>query len=161
MITSKRAQAWGIDLMIASIIFITGIISFYLYSLNAVDQTEDKLNSLSYDGNIIGDMILSEGLPKNWNEQNVVTIGILTENKINQTKLEKFYNMITNNYQKTKVLFNTKYDYYMLISENFTINGQIKPGLGKQPQNQRNLAKITRFVIYKDKLQNLDIYIWQ
>ena len=99
----KRAQAWGFDLIIATTIFVAGIVVFYLYSLNFADQSEEIINSLNYDGEIIGDMLLSEGFPKNWTESNVVTIGITSKNKLNQTKMENFYNLAANDYSKTKV----------------------------------------------------------
>lgn len=158
---SKRGQAWGIDLMVASMMFIGGIVVFYLYSLNAADQTEEVLNKLSYDGNLIAKIILSEGFPKNWDEQNVVTPGILTENKIDQNKLEQLYNLSQNQYERTKYLLNTNYNYYIFLSEKITINGEEKDGIGSLPQNPTNLVKINRITIYKEKPVNLNIYVWQ
>ena len=161
IVKTKKAQAWGIDLMIASIMFISGIVVFYLYTLNTSDQSEEIINLLSYDGKIILDVLLSEGFPINWNEQNVINPGILTENKINQTKLEQFYALSLNEYERTKTIFNTRYEYYVFLSDNITINGEEKAGIGKPPENPKNLIKISRVTIYNNKPLALNIYVWQ
>mgnify|MGYP000014655228 CR=1 FL=1 len=81
----KKGQAWGFDLMMASIIFLGGITVFYLYSLNT-PEAETTLNKLTYEGNIVASTLLSDGFPIDWEEFNVVNPGILSNNKINQTK---------------------------------------------------------------------------
>ena len=43
IMTSKKAQAWGFDMMIASMIFISGIIIFYVYSLNYPKESQETL----------------------------------------------------------------------------------------------------------------------
>lgn len=158
---NKKAQAWGFDLMMASIIFIAGIIAFYLYALNT-PETETTLNSLAYDGNLIASSLLSEGFPENWDTTNVITLGILTNNKINQTKLELFYTLTTTDYAKTKSLFNTNYDYYIFLSDaNFTVSGSPIQAIGLQPSSQTNLIKISRIIIYENRPLTLNIEVWE
>jgi len=160
---NKKAQAWGIDLIIASFIFIAGITAFYLFSLNS----EGKItNSLLSEGNLIADSILSEGSPINWNQNDVSKIGILTSNKINETKLVMFYNLTKNRYGETKSIFNTKYDYYFFLADSVLANSIAVEGIGKQGVNSttliaKNLMKITRFVVYQDKLVTAYLYIWE
>ena len=164
--TNKKAQAWGIDLMVAVAIFSMGIIIFYVYSLNNYNETEEEIEKLFYDGKLISNLILSEGHPEDWNNETVIQIGILNNNKINQTKLEKFYNLSQTNYQKTKELFSTKYDYYFFLENNITINSQTvegigKPGTSKNNITVQNLIKVTRFAIYQDKPTTAYVYIWK
>src|SRR3989338_10997408 len=128
---TKKAQAWGVDLIIASIIFLIGILAFYLYAINTPKESETIIDKLLYQGDTIAGSLLSEGYPENWDEENVLILGIMTQNKINKTKLEKLYNLSVNNYEKTKFLFNTNYNYYVLFQENITINGNSINGLGK------------------------------
>ena len=158
---SKHSQAWGMDLMIASIIFTMGIIVFYFYALNEPSEAEEKIDALFYDGKVIADSILSEGHPKDWNVGNVVAIGILSQNKINETKLERFYDLADDDYNKTKALFNTKYNYYFFLNETMFINGEEKPGIGRVPSNHKNLVKITRFTIYKEKPMAAYLHVWE
>lgn len=160
----RKAQAWGIDLVIATVIFAVTVFAFYFYALNYSDDSEEA-EALVYDGDLIADDILSEGHPEDWNAGNVVKIGILSKGKINGTKLERFYNLADTGYEKTKELFNTKYDYYFLLDEDMSISsGEIrgigKPGVEPSSISSENLIKITRLTIYKDNPATAYVYIW-
>jgi hypothetical protein len=164
---NKKAQIWGVDLMIAAIIFSIGIMIFYIYLINFSTDSKDDFQRLSYEARLISNSILSEGTPDSWDIYNVQKIGILTGNKIDDEKVESFYNLAQNNYTKTKKLFNTRYDYYFFINEPLEISsGQIS-GIGKSDFNEdkinksRNFVKITRVTIYKNKPVNAYIYIWE
>ncbi len=162
----KKAQAWGIDLTIAIIIFSIGILIFLIYSLNYSGDSKEALDSINYDGDVLFSNLLSEGYPQNWTLNDVVKIGILDNEKINETKLEMFYNLAKNDYSKTKTMFNTKFDYYFFMNENMTINSEQvagigKPGINRNNINATNLIKITRFIIYKEKPVTAYLYIWE
>ena len=158
---NRKAQAWGIDLMAASVIFIFGIIMFYLYALNEPSEGKEIVETMSYEGEFIARSLLSEGYPSDWNSGNVIKIGILSENKINQTKLERFYEIAALDYEKTKRLFNTRFNYYFFLSEKITIDSDEVEGLGEKPENYKNLFKVTRFTIYNNKPSTMTIYIWE
>ena len=154
--------------MAGLMLFLVGIMIFFVYSLNQPSQAQETLALLNYDGKIIADNLLSSGYPDNWNSQTAITIGITTEEKINQTKLETLYQMvyIQNNYTKTKNLFNTIYDYYFFLDQNITISsgpieGIGKPGITKNNINATDLIKITRYTIYQNKTTPLYLSIWQ
>ena len=69
LIKNKRAQAWSLDLVIASIIFIIGIIVLYVYAINYSSQAKDQLDELFYEGNLASELILSEkeqGISGDW-----------------------------------------------------------------------------------------------
>ncbi|MEA3248200.1 MAG: hypothetical protein U9Q73_00680, partial [Nanoarchaeota archaeon] len=148
----KRAQIWGFDILTGLVLFLVGIIVFFLYSLNQPGEAQENFEFLFYDGKIIADNLMSSGHPFDWNSTNVITLGISDENKINETKLERLYEIIytENNYTLTKSLFNTQYDYYFFLDQNMTINSLEVEGIGKPGANRnnidaRNLIKITRF----------------
>ncbi len=162
---SKRSQAWGIDLTTGIIIFFPAILIFFIYSVNNAGEAKESLEGLSYEGDILLSNILSEGYPLDWNETSAVKIGILDSNKINDTKLERFYNFANNYYAKTKSVFSTRYDYYFYFS-NMTVNsssigGIGKPGTNLSNINATNILKITRFSIYKNKPTTIYLYIWE
>ncbi len=164
-IKSKKSQAWGIDLTIGFTIFFAGVVLLYLYSVNSSSETE-ATEQLNYDGNIIAESLLSAGSPDDWNSGNVNKIGIAYANIINETKLERFYSLANSDYQKTKELFNTRYDYLFSLSVNMTINSQVteqigKPGASPENINTKNLVKITRFVFYKNKPSTMYLYVWE
>ncbi len=156
----KKAQAWGIDLVMALSIFAVGLVFFYFYTLNQPNEAEEAIEGLFYDGEIVASSILSEGHPTDWNTNNVITIGILTDNKINNTKLLYFYSLANTQYEKTQNLFNTNYEYYFFLDENMTTISQEVEGIGRKPVGEENLVKITRFTVYKDQPVTAYIYMW-
>ena len=164
--TEKTGQIFGLDLMIAMIIFLIGIMAFFLYSINSPSETKESLSSLFYDGDLITDSLLSEGYPQDWNSDDVIKIGISDNKEINQTKLERFYDLAQTNYAKTKSLFNTKYNYYFFLSQTMTINSEQvegigKPGVNKENIQASNLIKVTRVTSYNKKPVSAYLYIWE
>jgi len=154
--------------MIAAIIFSIGILVLFVYLQNSPGEASENLNTLLYDGNIIADNILSEGTPKDWNLGNVITPGILADNRINETKLDNFYDLSIANYAFTKTLFNTRFDYFFFLTDNIYPYGVEVRGIGKPgtdpdliATSAKNLVKITRFTIYKNKTQTFYLYIWE
>ena len=141
----KKAQAWGFDLMIATIIFTAAILTFYLYTLNIPTETQEIIDSLALDSNIITSIVLSDGFPSDWNSTNVIAPGILTNNQINQTKLEKFHTLTLTDYQKTKSMFNTKYDYLFTFEDT---NGIVNYLAGCGAGNQQPLVIKNRLAYY-------------
>ncbi|MCK5342395.1 MAG: hypothetical protein KAR20_03275 [Candidatus Heimdallarchaeota archaeon] len=168
MITEKKAQIWGLDILAGMMLFLIGIIVFFVYSLNQPGEAQDNFELLLYDGKIIADNLMSPGYPLDWNSSNVITLGISDDNKINETKLERLYEMIytENNYTRTKNILNTQYEYYFFLEQNMTINsmeveGIGKPGATRNNIDARNLIKITRFTVYQNKTIPLYIYLWE
>ena len=164
---SNRSQAWGMDLVFGFIIFTVGILAFFVYSINQSGEVRENFESLGVDGSFILNNILSDGYPQDWNSSNVVVIGILSNNKINETKLERFYNLTQSNYPITRSLFRTKYDYYFYFdNDNITISSGIIDGIGKPGVNRtnissNNLIKISRYSIYKNKPVVINLDIWE
>ena len=157
-IKKRRAQAWGLDLMIASVIFIGGLVTFFIFSLNNPTEAEESLISLQREGEVVAQTLLSNGYPNPWDETNVVTPGILKDNKIDETKLGNFRQLATNDYQKTKALFSITSEFYITFSDIEVA------GIGKShapPENPANLIKTSRVTIYKEKPVTLYIEIWK
>ncbi len=157
---SKKAQAWGFDLMIASVIFVAAIATFYLFSLNNSHETEQNLQSLQYDGNNIADNLLSEGYPENWTQSDVIRIGILSEEKINEDKLLNFNELAQTNYEKTKSTLDSRNDYYITFSENITLNNNSIDYIGLKGATPKNLVKTTRLTVYKERPIVIYINVW-
>lgn len=156
----KKAQAWGFDLIFAIVIFIGVLVFLYLHIFNLSFDKQDTFNTLIYEGKIIGDSLLSDGFPEEWNSANVVSMGVLSGGEINITKIEKFYNLSLSDYQKTKILFNIAHDYYIFFDEPINIGGDLIEGIGIEPTGEENLVKVTRVVVLDKKIDNLNIYVW-
>ena len=160
-VNKKRAQGWGFDLVVASVIFSFAIVAFYIFAINYSTGGEETFNNLAYEGQLVAESLLSDGYPIDWNSTNVARIGILSENKINQTKLERFYNMSIKpgEYNKTKVLFNIAHDYNISFSSPVIIEGVNRDYIGMTKQPTESLIRITRFTIYDDKPVTLNVDI--
>lgn len=163
---SKKGQGWGIDLIAAITIFLVGIIIFYFYSLNYPTEGRETFETLNYGGDLIMDSLLSSGYPEDWNSENVIKIGIVDSGKINQTKLDRFYNLVNSNYNKTKNMFNVQSDYFLIFESGMKVEGESVNGVGKpgtDPANITvdNLIKITRLSIYEEKPVTAYLYIWK
>jgi hypothetical protein len=165
-IRSKRAQAWGTDLVIAVSIFSLALTAVYFYSINDSRSPEEKFESLFYDGGKISDSLLSEGYPDNWNSGSVSQIGLLSDGKIDPDKLEEFYLLANSEYSRTKSLFNTRYDYYFFMEEPMIIDGVSvegigKPGFNRYSTDSQNLIKITRVVVYNNSVTSAYFYVFE
>jgi hypothetical protein len=151
--------------MVAVAIFTIGFLIFYFYAFNNPNESKEIIESLEYDGKIISNMILSEGNPSDWTSSNVFKIGILTGNIINQSKLDEFYYLTQIDYEHTKLMFNTKYDYLFFLESNMTVNSTNVDHIGmhsvdKNNIDTKNLIKITRFTSYDGKPTSAYLYIW-
>jgi hypothetical protein len=145
LIKNKKAQIWGLDLIIASIIFLTGIIILFYYAINILPQSKNQLDEFFYEGNLASDLILSED-----------QYGILSESKVNQTKLESFNSWpnstkknllgVTNNFYFTMEGMNVSNNYYI---------GMINTS------DTDTLVKVTRITIYNDRPTKFELYVWR
>jgi len=165
IIKNKKAQGWGLDLSVALMIFMFSMTILYLFSVNYSKSEQEEFEKVLYDSKIVVENIISEGYPENWNKTNVKSIGILSQGKINKTKLEFFYNLTQTDYPKTKRMFDTQYDYFLSVEKNFTISsGEIKgigkPGTDLNDINSKNLVRAERFTIYKNKPTKVYLYLW-
>jgi len=145
ILTNKRGQGWGLDLMAAITIFLAGVIILYVYAFNYTSGAENSLDELYYEGNLVSELILTEN-----------AFGIFSEGKINQTKLNNF----NATYNAKKSMYGVKNDFYFFM-ENMEINGIDTKYVGKINETQTtNLMKITRLVVYKNRPTKLELYIY-
>ena len=156
----KKAQAWGFDLFAAIIIFLFGILFFYFYTINYSNSGEENFSVLQREGETIADSLLSEGSPQNWNKTNLVRIGLITDGKINDTKLQHFYELARDNYALTKSLFRVNDDYYVSFQEPVNINSSSVEFIGQQPASEENIVKISRIVVYNNSIKTMNVHVW-
>ncbi len=150
----KKAQAWGFDLVVGMVIFIIGILSFYLYTTNISAGEGEIIQRLQQNGELVADSLMSEGSPADWDETNVVRIGLLSGNRLNQTKLDSFRNLANADYNYTKILFRINNEYFIYLDEDPA------NGIGLDGASATNLYKITRVVVYNQSGTTLNIYSW-
>ncbi len=158
---TKRAQAWGFDLIIAAVIAISGLIIVYAYINNIAQKESPRFDDLKKDAERLAVLLLEEGIPENWTRENVVKIGITTNNKIDERKLEEFYNISQTDYSIVKKMFRINSNYFINFTEPIIINQNYVQGIGLEPVNPQQIIKATRFVVYKGKPTTIRVIIWE
>lgn len=155
---SKKAQAWGMDITVAIVIFIVGLVVVYIYSINLSSEAQETLDTLAYQGNIISSTMLLEGTPTNWQESpdSVLIPGLLTQGKIDENKLSNFSDLMENHPSLLKSKLNTKYNFCMNISDYPTYCTASMPS----EDNIHNLVRVQRYVAYQNVPSIMEIRIW-
>ena len=131
---NNRGQVWSLDLIIASVIFLIGIIILFLYAINYSSQTKNQLNELFYDGNLASELILSEE-----------DFGILTDDKVDSSKLAVF------DCKVKKIEMSLKYDFYFNLGGNYYCD---------IPADTEDLVKVTKITIYNDKPTKFELFVY-
>lgn len=159
----KRSQAWGIDITIAVVIFIVGLVTVYIYSINLSAEAKETLDNLNYEGNLVTSTLLLDGAPLNWQEldkDSILILGLTENGKIKEEKIARFEELLNEDAAYVKAKLNTRYDFCIKIvgwsSDNFKCtNTDDSP-----PENPENLVRIERFVAYNNKPAKMEFYIW-
>lgn len=137
---SRKAQAWSFDIIVAVVIFLIGLVVLYVYAINYVSQTNDNLEELFYEANIASELVLSND-----------DFGILSDNKVNQTKLND-YNV---NYDVKKERIGVLNNFYFTLDEGQTYYGKLNT-----TSTEENI-KVTRLTIHNNKPTKFEIFIWR
>ena len=142
---TRKGQVWGLDLFIAVVIFLAGIMILYLYSINYLSQSDGGLENLFYEGNLASELILSEN-----------DFGILTDSRVNQSKLNEF----ALNYDTRKKDIGVLHNFYFKM-EGLEVSGNSTSYVGKMNTLAiENVIQITRIAIYKNTPTKFQLYVW-
>lgn len=150
------------DVTFAAMIFVAGIVVFYLYTINYKSNERNEVGEARFEAGIVASAMLSEGEPLDWNETSVAKIGLMSNGQLNETKIARLYNLTQTNYNQTKHLLGVRYDYFVNFSETLFIEGEPIPGIGRIPdESARNTIKVTRFTNYQDKPLTVEVSAWK
>ena len=146
-IRSKKAQAWSLDVVVAIVIFMAGVIILYVYAINYVNQGGQQLDDLLYQGNTAAELLLGDD-----------ELGLVSNGKINQDKLNDFY---ASDYKLKKMRLGVKDDFYFILP-NLEVNGTLVGYAGLMNSTAvKNSIKVSRFSVYKNKPIKFQIYVWR
>ncbi len=146
-----KGQIWYFDLVIALALFtLIIILSFKYISETFMFQGTDILE----EAKKFSDVLLSDGVPKNWNSSVVKSIGLRTNNSLDISKVSAFSNMTQSDYDSIKEISSLKYDFLVIFEED-KISGidQVGyPGYNYSDiiaMDNEELIDITRYVTYR------------
>jgi hypothetical protein len=163
--STRKAQVWSLDLFIAVLIFLGGLLLFYKYSINLVDSQEQGASDLAVEAKIISSYLTSAGYPQDWASGTVASIGLTDgEARLSKSKVEEFYDLALSNYTITRRLLSTQYDYLVEFKNKdnnpVSIGTVQKIGKDYTTYNPENIIKITRFVFYNSSIIKMEVYAW-
>lgn len=161
----RKSQIWSIDLAIAFLIFLGGLIIFYKYSINSIDAEKEDIDDMVLDAKLLSNHLVSAGYPTDWDSSNVTQIGLTDgEMRIKKEKVEEFFGIADTDYPRSRRLLSTTHDYYVTFEDsegNLTKIGGIE-GIGKnyQEEDTKNIIRVVRFVYYNSSIIKLAVHIW-
>lgn len=147
--------------------FFIALFIFYQYYSNTVSIDVGEIENVRRDAQTISNFLMSPGYPANWNSTDVGQIGIVEDGfRLNDSKLA---NLTAIDYDTTRKLFNTKYDYYFYFinkeNEVANISAYGKPGINitniEEVENPKKIVSLSRFVFYNKNVYRMVLNVWE
>lgn len=152
----NRAQTFSFEFFIALTIFLIGfsvLIVFWNYANIQIHEkkSSEELISVALS---LSQIFFVEGYPKQWSLENVKVIGLASENRINQTKLELLGSA---GYETTRNKLKIDSDFY------FRIHNQTQEFyfFGKLPRQDSTVVKINRLGILNSTPVIIEVVVWK
>ncbi len=164
----KKAQIWVTDFMVAASLFVIAI----LISIQTITflESNNEFENLYLKSYHATNILLNSGNPDNWNETNVVMPGILTNNRLNTSKLLLLKNLP---YEFKKRLLLLDSDFLFVFQKNDEILNITSCSYGYNIIHEQNcsfnlqqlqyddLIIQKRLVLYEQELIEMMFYAWQ
>ena len=129
---------------------------------------------LKDDATKMSEIFLSEGNPAAWTNETVIRPGLLTDYRLNESKVTLAMNITNTSYSYFKLKLQTNYDFLVGFQlKNDTImnfNGFYSIGDPSVDVNSTDiywagvayddLVKLTRFVVYGSEVMRMVVYTW-
>ena len=109
----RKSQIESTDFVIAIMIFLFILISYYFYTTNISKQDSLVTSDIISDSKTISESLTSGGFPDNWKASNVVRIGFTDGD--NRIDTEKFIEFVKIDYNESKKLLGTGYEYFLFF----------------------------------------------
>ncbi|MFP4424264.1 MAG: hypothetical protein ACLFP2_03440 [Candidatus Woesearchaeota archaeon] len=167
MLTARKGQTWYMDLFLGMVIFMIAFTILLKSSTNLSSEKQDLSERIKIEGSLMSKMLLSEGIPGNWTNESVSQIGLLSNKRINATKVSNFTAI---DYGRTRDLTRLLFDYHFHFTNGtdiISINGRKNFGYpGVNSTNVTNLdpeylLRINRLTIYNSSIVKMVLYLWQ
>ena len=159
----KKAQSWYIDYIVGFIIFVLGMLIFLQYSPNII---KSDLNEKILDSEILSDILISEGVPNDWNSTNYFQIGLTNNYVLDLSKLKELKKL---DYYELKSSLPINSDFYFQFNTNILLEeGEFvsygKPGANKnnikELFNPNQIISVERFIAHDGEIIKLELLVW-
>mgnify|MGYP006285961181 CR=1 FL=1 len=158
----RKGQTWVLDIFLGVGIFLFAF-SLLVKSYGEASSESDILEDMSINAKMISEMLLSEGIPVDWNSTDVRQPGLISEGRISHYKLQELKAM---DYDEVRSIFRTRYDYLIDIQDSSGASLQtIGPAgvtIGNLPGLEPdNVLKMNRLSVYNSSPVRLVVVVWE
>lgn len=156
---SVKGQVLSFDFMVASSIFLLAVGLLYVYWNYSNIQIEEtkRIGDLTDKAFTASQVWYREGVPKYWDSNDVIDLGLQNDHRFNQTKMDVLN--VSIGYDTTKTLIGLGgYDYFFRIynSTNDTVYY-----FGPYPVDADNVVKVKRIGILNGSIVTLEVVVWE
>ena len=177
----KQGQIFIQDTLVAIGIMVVVLFVFMNYLTKANNLEDAEFNRIMFESKTISDYLVGQGYPFDWNESNVIKLGLTNgKNVIMNNKIQSFKSLTesSSGYENSKVYLKTKYDYIIFFKDTGgnIVNLTNSTFMGMSGVNSSNiesinpvhLTTISRFLVEKKGIVNVTsniyemvIYVWE
>jgi len=153
----KKSQIWYMDLII-SIVIVILFVSIFLYTLS--NRTTKSNDSLIDHASYISEILMSQGSPINWDENNVRRPGIIKENwRVDVELLEKLYSL---DISKMRQVFNSEKNFVIEVFNGTNVMSfSLKNYTGRRNPNPNQISSISRYALYENDVIEVRVSVWE
>jgi len=155
---STKAQSLSFDFLIACTIFLLIILILFTlsrYSITQIGETE-KINQIIRTSDQLSEIWMREGTPENWNTSDAIDLGLVSDSRLNQTKLGYLEDF---GYREVKRRLGVGiYDFYLGV---YDLNNNTMFSFGQYPSNSEFISKNRRIGILNSAIVFIDTLVWE
>ncbi len=165
--TSKKGQATTIDLAVSLLLFVV-LLSYVIYfredAVNSKNEVEKKMRFYEELISLSDSLILSEGIPTDWDVRYSETAdvkSVLAPGLAKQAYVlsrEKLANLSSMNYSQQKAFLRTYYGFFLTIRD---LEGDLIYSIGNYSQNSRYIQGIERYAVYDNTPVRVRLYLYE
>lgn len=180
--TSKKSQVWTIEFIISFLIFTAAVVLSVKSIFNI--YTNENLRDIQRESEFVSQYLLSEGYPSDWDSGSLIRVGLTTNNRLNDSKLNNLYNLDYNMARDALGLRSNFFIYFSNSSGVFPLFNHINTNISESdgcgygyhgvmtPYNltceididsikYTDMIKISRITNYNGSIVQLNILIWR
>jgi hypothetical protein len=159
----KRSQSWYIDYIVGFVIFTIAFLLFLQYSPNI---KKDSMTEIILDSEILSEILISEGIPHDWNSTNYFQIGLTTNYKINKDKLLELKKI---DYYVLRDSIPINSDFYFEFNKPISFPGDQFISYGfpgstkdniKEEYEPDKIVYVERLVAFEGEILRLRLWVW-
>ncbi len=165
----KKSQIWYIDLSVALSIFLIMLV----FSFKFLSETYifEKDNNMISEADRLSAKLMTPGIPENWTNEDVISIGLTRENKLDTSKINYLINLSKESYPNVKAILSIKSDFIIFFENrtgdmiNFSDSGYIgMPGKTQYNIEAEEKVFIERYLAYTynniSEILSMKVVLW-